>query len=175
MSYESSQRIGWQEPFHARAHAAREYLRRRWYVPVASGASVAVPSILFFVVYSYSLDEPINLRATGLVVVMGVVVAALLTMNHFLPRAIRLKKSSIFISRPRGFEWISYAKLRRCDVTSGPHPVFRGFGEGPQPLFEIFWDPRVDAEHLRALLATKGVELSTAPAQKAVPAQVRPA
>lgn len=154
-----NQRIGWREPFRARAHAAREYLRRRWYVPVASGATVALPSILFFVVYAHELDQPLNWRATGLVLVMGTVVAALLTMNLFMPRAIRLKESSILISRASRLAWIRYAELQRCEMTSGPYPIFRGLGEGGEELFQIYWDPAVDAERLRALLAAKGVQL----------------
>jgi hypothetical protein len=60
-------------------------------------------------------------------------------------------------------EWIRYSTLLRCEVTSGPDPLFLGLGKASQVLLQIFLDPRVDRDRLRLFLAEKGVPLSLAP------------
>jgi hypothetical protein len=162
MSFQQVPKIGWREPFRARAHAARDFLRHHWYVPVASGCAMAILPIIFLVLFSYRSGQPLSLLAIGLTIIVGMVIAALLTVELFIPIAIRLKESGIMISRSSRLQRISYAKLLRCEITPAPYPLFRGYGATPEVLFEIFWDPRVDSEHLRIFLSAKGVQLSAA-------------
>ncbi|HEX2641398.1 MAG TPA: hypothetical protein VHU81_00290 [Thermoanaerobaculia bacterium] len=163
MSPQGNRRIGWREPVRARAHAAREYLPRVWYWPVASGASLAILGTVLFAIYAHELDQPLPWRAIGVVVVIGLVTSALLTMNLFLPHSIRFRESSIVVFHASRVEWIRYSTLLRCEVTSGPDPLFLGLGKASQVLLQIFLDPRVDRDRLRLFLAEKGVPLSLAP------------
>lgn len=120
---------------------------------------MATLPIIFLVLFSYHSGQPLSLLAIGLTFLGGMVIAALVTVELFVPIAIRLKEPYIMISRSSRHQRISYAKLQRCEITPDPYPLFRGYGAS-EVLFEVFWDPGVDSEPLRAFLSTKDVQLS---------------
>jgi len=159
--------IRWREPFRARAHHAREEIRRGWLFIVVRGVSIPLVGTILLVIWCRSLDEPIRPALPLLLLLIGVMLTVLLTMERFIPHAIRFGQSSIFLSGPRTVEWIRYTKLVRCEISSPPYPHLFGFGQRGQILFAIYLDPRIDMESLYAFLSEKGVTLQRGAAEPA--------
>jgi hypothetical protein len=159
----SPDRIRWREPFGARAHRARERIRSRWLFIALGGATIPVVGITLLVIWCRGTDEPVRPMLPLLLLLFGAIIAALLSLELFLPHNIRLGDRSIFVSDPRTVNWIPYAKLGRCEISSSPYPQFLGYGRDSNVLFAIYLDPRIDPESLRVLLSKKGVPFSAAP------------
>jgi hypothetical protein len=146
-------RNGWREPFADRAHEAAGDLRRQWRWPVGAGLAITLPCLIGLGIYSYQLDQPWNPGMVVFSVVAGAVVFMLLTMDAFIPRVIRFREDGVFLFHPGQRDRFLYADLRRCELTAGPDPVFRGLGESSRVLFEIYWHPALDPEVIQGLLA----------------------
>jgi hypothetical protein len=159
----SPDRIGWREPFGARAHQAREHIRRSWLFIALGGAAIPVVGITLLVIWWRGTEEPVRPMLPLMLLLVGALIAALLSLELFLPHTIRLGDRSIFLSKPRTVEWISYEKLGRCEISSPPDPQLLGYGRDSSILFAIYLDPRIDPESLRVLLSKKGVSFSAAP------------
>jgi len=136
-----------------------EVLRRRWYVPVGSGLTITLPALAGLIIYTRELELPFRPALYVFAITAGVVVALLTAMNFLLPLSIRFKASRIIFFYPRRIDWTKYEKVRRCELTAEPHPVFRALGDGSTVLFQLYWNPRVDAEALRRFLATRNIPL----------------
>jgi len=160
----SDNRIRWREPFRARAHQARERIRRGWFFFAVRGASIPLVGTTLLVIWWRGTGEPVRPTLPLLLLLIGAVISALLTLELFIPHSIRFGQSSVFLGEVRTVEWIRYKKLVRCEVSPLPYPQLRGFGQGDQVLFEIYLDPRIDIESLYALLSEKGVPLQRAAA-----------
>src|SRR6185295_16990584 len=163
MNHSHSSQIVWREPLRARARVGFAELRRSRYLPVGAGVSLTLLGFTLLAVWAYSLNEPLNLRATALMCAAGFLVTFLLSLDDFIPRTIKLGEQAIRIAHPGGPESIRYLDLQGCDLTTGPDPRFRGFGRSPEPLFAVLWDPDIDPELLRGFLLTRGITLGAAP------------
>lgn len=150
-------RNGWREPFAARAREAAGSFRRGWYWPVGGGLAITLPCLIGLGIYSYELDQPWNPRMVAFSVVAGAMVFVLLTMDSFIPHVIRFREDGVSLFRPDRADKFPYADLRRCELTAGPDPVFRGLGESSRVLFEIYWHPALDLEVIQGLLAGKEI------------------
>lgn len=159
----NSDRIGWREPFRARAPQARAYIRHHWLFIALGGAVIPLVGTTLLVIWWRATDEPVRLTLPLLLLLIGAGISGLLALEQFLPHTIRFGQSSVFLGAPRTVEWIRYSKLARCEISSPPNPQVLGFGPDSQILFAIFLDPRVDIGSLATLLSEKGVTFSAAP------------
>jgi hypothetical protein len=156
-------RNGWREPFAARAHEAAGAFRRQWYWPVGGALTITLPFLIGLGIYSHELEEPWNLRMVAVAVVAGAVVFMVSTLDDFIPRVIRFQENGVSLYQPDGVNRFPYAILRRCELTAGRYPVFRGLGESSQVWFEIYWHPALDPEAIRGLLAVQGIPFVVEP------------
>jgi hypothetical protein len=152
----------------ARAREASGVFRRQWHWPVGGGLAITLPCLIGLGIYSHGLDQPWNLRMVVFSVVAGAVVFGLLSMDSFLPRTLRFREDGVSLFQPDRADKFPYAELRRCELTAGPDPVFRGLGESSQVLFEIYWHPALDLEVIRGLLASREIPFLVEPRPDAV-------
>jgi hypothetical protein len=156
-------RNGWREPFAARAQEAAEAFRRQWRWQVGGGLAITLPCLIGLGIYSHEIDQPWNLRMVAFSIVAGAVVFGLLTMDSFVPHTIRFREDGVFLYQPERKDKFPYADLRRCELTAGRYPVFRGLGESSRVLFEIYWHPALDPEVILGLLASREIPFIVEP------------
>lgn len=131
--------------------------RRQWYWPVGAALTITLPFLLGLAIYFHELDEPWNLRMVVVALAAGAFAFLLLTLNDFIPYAIRFKEDGVALYQPEDVSRFPYADLRRCELIAGRYPVFRGLGNAAQILFEIYWHPDFEPEAIRSLLAVRGI------------------